>query len=163
MATPSASHGTRVLGRAACGGPKVRSADGGGAILKYEKPNPGSGLGDGGRGSWQPGRQQFQKNFQKIFSVALRARIGSEWLDWPSSGLLLLATGNKTPEPDGWPTEAPRTQRTISRIRMDESKTESGRWFRLPMDTSFADIPYVCWRTDLVSRFGYSGLECRDA
>ena len=73
MATPSASHGTRVLGRAAYGGPQPGSANGG-AIPKDEKPNRGSGLGE--RGEGEPacqGRSNFKKNLQKFFSVTSRA------------------------------------------------------------------------------------------
>ena len=76
MARPSASPGTGVLGRAAYGGPKFGSADGGGAILKYEKPNRGTLLGDGGRGSLA-GREAgiSKKKFAKIFSASLRGRV----------------------------------------------------------------------------------------
>lgn len=54
----------------------------------------------GGRGSLAAREAGIsKKNLQKFFSVALRARIGPERLDWPSSGLLLLATGNKFDNP----------------------------------------------------------------
>lgn len=72
MARPSASHGTRVLGRAAYGGPQPGAANGG-AIPKDEKPKWGSGLGE--RGEGEPGRQgqsNFKKKFAKIFEVASR-------------------------------------------------------------------------------------------
>ena len=74
MATPSASHGTRVLGRAAYGGPQPGSANGG-AIPKDEKPNRGSGLGE--RGEGEPacqGRSNFKKNLQN-FLASLRGRV----------------------------------------------------------------------------------------
>lgn len=75
MARPSASHGTRVLGRAAYGGPKPGSANGG-AIPKDEKPKWGTGLGE--RGEGEPACQGH-RNFKKICKNFL-ARFEGGWI-----------------------------------------------------------------------------------
>ncbi len=75
MARPSASHGTRFLGRAAYGGPQPGSANGGG-YPERRKTEPGVRFGK--RGEGEPacqGRSNFKKNLQ-IFLVSLRG-----WVD----------------------------------------------------------------------------------